>query len=61
MLQCRVHPQEAEEEESDEGADKLATVHPDADTTILFTTGEGWSTVSLCVKQQPTQLCYHTL
>ncbi|KAM9759094.1 translocon-associated protein subunit alpha-like isoform 1-T1 [Menidia menidia] len=31
---------EAEEDDTDEGADKLVTSHPDADTTIIFTTGE---------------------
>ncbi|XP_035008480.1 translocon-associated protein subunit alpha [Hippoglossus stenolepis] len=36
----QIQATEAEEEESDEGTDKLLTSHPDADTTILFTTGE---------------------
>ncbi|XP_018554601.1 translocon-associated protein subunit alpha [Lates calcarifer] len=31
---------EGDEEESDEAADKLLTSHPDADTTIIFMTGE---------------------
>ncbi|XP_061584599.1 translocon-associated protein subunit alpha-like [Cololabis saira] len=29
-----------DEDDSDEAADKLVTSHPDADTTIIFTTGE---------------------
>lgn len=37
----QIVPSEGEEEEdSDEGADKRLLSHPDADTTILFTTGE---------------------
>ncbi|XP_037606783.1 translocon-associated protein subunit alpha-like [Sebastes umbrosus] len=36
----QIVPSEAEEEDADEGADKGLLSHPDADTTILFTTGE---------------------
>ncbi|XP_078104342.1 translocon-associated protein subunit alpha-like [Sander vitreus] len=36
----QIQPSEGEEEDSDEAADKLLTSHPDADTTILFMTGE---------------------
>lgn len=42
MINVVVPPQEGDEEDSDEAADKLMTAHPDADTTILFMTGEGW-------------------
>lgn len=40
-MSCDVPPQEAEEEDSDDGANKQIGSHPDADTTILFVTGEG--------------------
>lgn len=36
----QIQPSEAEEEDSDDGADKQIGSHPDADTTILFVTGE---------------------
>lgn len=42
VLSCCVHSQEGDEEDSDEAADQLITSHPDADTTIIFMTGEGW-------------------
>ncbi|XP_008282880.1 translocon-associated protein subunit alpha-like [Stegastes partitus] len=35
-----IQTSEGDEEDSDEAADKLLTSHPDADTTIIFTTGE---------------------
>lgn len=38
-----LHHQEGDEDDAEEAADKLVTSHPDADTTILFTTGEGLS------------------
>lgn len=41
MWSCVCH-QEGHEDDSDEAADKLLASHPDADTTIIFTTGEGW-------------------
>ena len=40
-MSCVVPPQEGDEEDPDEAADKQITAHPDADTTILFMTGEG--------------------
>lgn len=42
ILSCCVPPQEGDDEDSDEATDKLLTSHPDADTTIIFMTGEGW-------------------
>lgn len=36
----QIQPSEGEEEDSEEAADKLVTSHPDADTTIIFMTGE---------------------
>lgn len=39
---CCVHSQEGDDEDS-EAADQLLTSHTDADTTIIFTTGEGRS------------------
>ena len=41
-MSCCVRPQEGDEEDADEAADKLLASHPEADTTIIFTTGEGW-------------------
>lgn len=41
-MSCCVPPQEGEEDDADEAADKLLASHPEADTTIIFTTGEGW-------------------
>lgn len=37
-----VRHQDGGEDDSDEAAEKRVTSHPDADTTIIFTTGEGW-------------------
>ncbi|XP_054472841.1 translocon-associated protein subunit alpha-like [Anoplopoma fimbria] len=36
----QMQPMDGDEEDSDEGADKLISSNPDAETTILFTTGE---------------------
>ncbi|KAL6111652.1 uncharacterized protein ACO6RY_08583 [Pungitius sinensis] len=36
----QMQPSEGDEEDSDEAADKLLSSHPDADTTIIFMTGE---------------------
>ncbi|KAM7005879.1 translocon-associated protein subunit alpha-like [Tautogolabrus adspersus] len=36
----QMQPSEGEEDDTDEGADKQLTSHPDADTTIIFMTGE---------------------
>ncbi|XP_060898757.1 translocon-associated protein subunit alpha-like [Labrus mixtus] len=36
----QMQPTEGEEDDTDEGADKQLTSHPDADTTIIFMTGE---------------------
>ncbi|KAM8917814.1 translocon-associated protein subunit alpha-like [Spinachia spinachia] len=36
----QMQPSEGDEEDSDEAADKLLSSHPDADTTIIFITGE---------------------
>ncbi|XP_013857494.1 translocon-associated protein subunit alpha [Austrofundulus limnaeus] len=36
----QVQHSEGDEADADEAADKLVTSHPDADTTIIFTTGE---------------------
>ncbi|XP_068576568.1 translocon-associated protein subunit alpha [Cebidichthys violaceus] len=36
----QMQPSEGDEEDSDEAADKLVSSHPDADTTIIFVTGE---------------------
>ncbi|XP_070699008.1 translocon-associated protein subunit alpha-like [Pempheris klunzingeri] len=36
----QMQPSEGDEDDADEGADKVLTSHPDADTTIIFTTGE---------------------
>lgn len=46
---CCVAPQDGGgDEEADEYEDKALSSHPDADTTIIFTTGEGrWSCWSL--------------
>lgn len=40
-MSCDVPPQDRDEEDSDEAADKLLSSHPEADTTIIFMTGEG--------------------
>lgn len=34
--------QEGDEEDMDETGDKPLSSHPDADTAIIFVTGEGW-------------------
>lgn len=36
----QIQPTEGDEDDADEAADKLLTSHPDADTTIIFMTGE---------------------
>ncbi|XP_068172232.1 translocon-associated protein subunit alpha-like [Antennarius striatus] len=36
----QIQPTEGDEDDTDEEADKMLTSHPDADTTILFITGE---------------------
>ncbi|XP_042351309.1 translocon-associated protein subunit alpha-like [Plectropomus leopardus] len=36
----QIQPSEGDEDDADEGADKQLTSHPDADTTIIFMTGE---------------------
>ncbi|TMS18925.1 Translocon-associated protein subunit alpha [Larimichthys crocea] len=36
----QIQPTEGEEDDTEESADKLLTSHPDADTTIIFMTGE---------------------
>ncbi|XP_036957288.1 translocon-associated protein subunit alpha-like [Acanthopagrus latus] len=36
----QIQPMEGDEEDADEAADKLLASHPEADTTIIFTTGE---------------------
>lgn len=40
-MSCDVPPQEGDEDDADEAGDKQLTSHPDADTTIIFMTGEG--------------------
>lgn len=35
-------PQEGDDEDMDETDDKPLSSHPDADTAIVFVTGEGW-------------------
>lgn len=42
-MSLAVNPQEGDEDESEEPADQLLASNPDADTTIIFMTGEGWS------------------
>lgn len=44
MSSC-VHHQEGDEDETDEAADAPVKSHPDADTTIIFTSGEGFQTL----------------
>ncbi len=45
-MSCCNPRQEGDEDDTDEAADKLLTSHPDADTTIIFMTGEGlWRSV----------------
>lgn len=41
LVKSFVHHQAGDEDDADEAADKLVTSHPNADTTILFITGEG--------------------
>lgn len=40
MLYC-IPPQDGDDDDTDEATDKTLTSHPDADTTIIFVTGEG--------------------
>lgn len=41
-MPCCVPSQDGDDDDTDEAADKPLTSHPDADTTIIFVTGEGW-------------------
>lgn len=41
---CFPPHQDGDEDDADDAADKPLTSHPDADTTIIFMTGEGWFT-----------------
>lgn len=49
--------QEGDEEDVDETGDKPLSSHPDADTTILFVTGEGWFSSPFDVFRVKTEPC----